>query len=47
MRKSRSLNEGSSDCPSSGSTAAASATITPIIAYAGFGERIVRANNQV
>ena len=42
IRKSRSLNEGSSDCPSNGQTAIPATTAAPVARYTGRGARMIR-----
>ena len=42
IRKSRSLNEGSSDCPSNGQTATPATTAAPVARYTGRGARRIR-----
>ena len=47
IRKSRSLKSGSSDCPSLGTTATPSSTMTATAASAGRGPRMIRARAAV
>ena len=47
IRKSRSLNEGSSDCPSSGQTAMPARTIAPEAKNAGRGARMIRGKSRL
>ena len=42
IRKSRSLNDGSRDCPSSGQIARPATAMTPTVMYAGRGVRMIR-----
>ena len=46
IRKSRSWNVGSRDCPSSGNVIAPAAISAPTVAYAGRGLRMMGASNR-